>query len=264
MLFRLGTYWLALAAGAAVWLAGARRSQPVSRADHRRFDRIAPIYDALIPAPLRDRLAERKMDVVARALGPDAEGALGLDLGCGQGRHAAIVQRHGARVVGLDGAFAQALAARRRIERAAAADARALPFRPETFDFIYSANVLHHLPGREEQRRAAAELWRSLKPGGRFILHEINVANPLFRFYMGYVFPILREIDTGEEWWIAPGDFEELGLPPPLALEQYTFLPDFLPEWMARALRPLERRLEQSRWRGYGAHYSAVFRKPAP
>ena len=64
--------------------------------------------------------------------------------------------------------------------------------------------VLHHLPGPEAQARALGEVARVLRPGGRFMVHESNPKNPLFRFYMGYVFPVLKSIDEGTEHWIHP------------------------------------------------------------
>ena len=53
---------------------------------------------------------------------------------------------------------------------------------------------------------ALAEVARCLRPGGRLIVHEINVHNPFFRFYMNYVFPLLTRIDLGNEWWLSPFD----------------------------------------------------------
>ncbi|HWH27493.1 MAG TPA: class I SAM-dependent methyltransferase [Mycobacteriales bacterium] len=100
-----------------------------------------------------------------------------LDMGCGGGRHAFALYRRGADVVALDmdaGELADvrdmfgALAA----EGEAPADATAtalrgtayaLPFADASFDRIVAAEVLEHLP---EDRRAMAELFRVLRPGG--------------------------------------------------------------------------------------------------
>lgn len=95
------------------------------------------------------------------------QGKLGLDVGCGFGRHAYYANQLGAEMVGVD--FSEA------IESAAAnlrgsqgvhlvqANLYQLPFRPRTFDFIYSLGVLHHLPDPEAGFRALVPL---LKPGG--------------------------------------------------------------------------------------------------
>ena len=45
------------------------------------------------------------------------------------------------------------------------ADAEALPFADDSFDIVYSWGVIHHSP---DTRRAAREIFRVLRPGGRF------------------------------------------------------------------------------------------------
>ncbi|CAA7612143.1 class I SAM-dependent methyltransferase [Magnetospirillum sp. UT-4] len=47
------------------------------------------------------------------------------------------------------------------------ADALALPFQSDTFDFVYSLGVLHHTP---DPAKAIREVHRVLKPGGRCII----------------------------------------------------------------------------------------------
>ena len=56
------------------------------------------------------------------------------------------------------------------------------------------AQVLAEACGWDEAR-VAREMARVLKPGGFLVVQETNTNNPLFRFYMGYVFPILSRID---------------------------------------------------------------------
>jgi SAM-dependent methyltransferase len=50
--------------------------------------------------------------------------------------------------------------------RAARADAESLPFPDESFDLVLGHAVLHHLP---DLRRAFAEFFRVLRPGGRIV-----------------------------------------------------------------------------------------------
>jgi SAM-dependent methyltransferase len=143
----------------------------------------------------------------------------------------------------------------------ARASADALPFRNESFDFAYAVNIVHHLPSREHQRLALCEAARVLKPGGVFFLHEINVINPLFRFYMGYVFPLIKRIDEGTELWLDPARLPQAdGLRLEL-VSYFTFIPDFVPRPLMRFLLPVEHRLEASRWAPYSAHFMAVLRK---
>jgi SAM-dependent methyltransferase len=98
----------------------------------------------------------------------DLAGRLVLDAGCGGGRYARLLGRHGARVVGVDLSAA--------VEKAAAlcadlpdvaivqADLLDLPVVEGAFDLVYSIGVLHHTP---DPRRAFAQIARRVKPGGR-------------------------------------------------------------------------------------------------
>ena len=123
-------------------------------------------------------------------------------------------------------------------------------------------NVLHHLESVEEQRAAFAELERVLRPGGVLFLHEINTRNVIFRFYMGYVFPSLNCLDEGDERWLLPHRLSTYTPTPVVHTEYFTFLPEFLPVFLVRALRPIERLLELSPLTIYAAHYMAAFEKP--
>src|SRR5439155_2029156 len=136
-----------------------------------------------------------------------------------------------------------------------------IPAADASFDFVYIINVLHHLNSVDEQRRAFAELFRVLRPGGLLFVHEINTRNILSRFYMGYVFPSLNCIDEGVERWLLPHRLNHYSDAPTIDVRYFTFLPDFLPERVVRMLQPAERRLEESPLRIYSAHYMAVLRK---
>ncbi len=137
-----------------------------------------------------------------------------------------------------------------------------IPAAEASLDFVYTINVLHHLPSVADQRRAFAEMLRVLRPGGAIVLHEINTTNVLFRFYMGYVFPSLNCIDEGVERWLLPRELAALTDASIVDIHYFTFLPDFMPEGLVRLFSPVERRLERSFLRSYSAHYMAVLRKP--
>lgn len=91
-----------------------------------------------------------------------------LDLGCGTGQLTAEVGNSGAVAQGIDKALSMVEQARRNFPgiRFDAADVTALPFSNGEFDAVFSNAVLHWVP---DARRAAAEISRVLKPGGRFI-----------------------------------------------------------------------------------------------
>ena len=92
-------------------------------------------------------------------------GKLGLDMGCGAGRHARQAAQIGAEVVAVDISQAVDAAYDHNIGNASVhivqADIYNLPFRPETFQFIYSLGVIHHLPAPERGFQALIPLLRS-------------------------------------------------------------------------------------------------------
>jgi SAM-dependent methyltransferase len=100
----------------------------------------------------------------------DLAGKLVLDVGCGMGRFADIATRWGAYVIGIDLSNAPEAAAENLSGRDSSffqADVFKLPFRPESFDIIYSLGVLHHTPNCEQAFKALPPL---LKPGGRIAI----------------------------------------------------------------------------------------------
>jgi SAM-dependent methyltransferase len=98
----------------------------------------------------------------------DLAGKLVLDAGCGGGRYTRVAADHGALVVGVD--RSRAVEKARRLTdglsnvQLAQADLTRLPFRPETFDVVFSIGVLHHSP---DCRQAFDSVAKMVKPGGR-------------------------------------------------------------------------------------------------
>jgi len=112
----------------------------------------------------------------------DFKGKRVLDVGCGMGRFAEVATRWGASVVGIDLSAAAEVAAKNLKDRdfvAFQADVFALPFLPETFDFIYSMGVLHHTPDCEKAFKALPQY---LKPGGTIAIWLYSGYNKWYRF----------------------------------------------------------------------------------
>jgi SAM-dependent methyltransferase len=109
-----------------------------------------------------------------KPLGPCVNGKSVLDAGCGGGAATYTMLKEGAKkatAVDLSGRalahcerlvreFAPSVSERLETHRASLLE---LPFADETFDFVYSAGVVHHT---EDPDRALRELVRVLKPGG--------------------------------------------------------------------------------------------------
>lgn len=92
-----------------------------------------------------------------------SENPLTLDMGCGTGGTLDRL-REFARPVGLDlEPLALALCRERGHESLVLASATELPFADATFDAAIALDVLEHIP---DDRKAASELARALKPGG--------------------------------------------------------------------------------------------------
>ncbi len=229
------------------------------------FDEIAGEYLAQFAGHVWDLLLRRRVGHLARAAaGCAAVSPLGLDLGCGLGRQRQAMREAGFRVIGVDPARALLRQGKVGDGGAAAGSALALPFRTGAFDFVYTVGVLHHVGDPRAQKVAVAEIRRVLRPGGRLIVQESNPRNPLFRFYMGYLFPLLRAIDDGTEWWIAPRRWHTTEGLTMSDLTYFTFLPDFLPRALLPPLLRIEAWMERSVLRGWSVHYQAVLtRQPA-
>jgi SAM-dependent methyltransferase len=102
-----------------------------------------------------------------------------LEVGCGSGGYALLLaEKVGCRLVGLDInapgvrnanqlALARGLASRVRFEQCDAS--KSLPFDDNTFDAVFSNDVLCHLPGRAE---VLGQMFRILKPGGRMLFSD--------------------------------------------------------------------------------------------
>jgi SAM-dependent methyltransferase len=80
--------------------------------------------------------------------------------------------------------------------RGAVADVRALPFRNESFDAIYSMGTIEHF---RDSARATAELARVLRPGGRAIVGVPNRHDPFLRPLLSALLQALRLYAYGYE-----------------------------------------------------------------
>jgi demethylmenaquinone methyltransferase/2-methoxy-6-polyprenyl-1,4-benzoquinol methylase/phosphoethanolamine N-methyltransferase len=120
-----------------------------------------------------------------------------LDVGCGPGRLAIVVAAAvgpGGEVRGLDPAPEMVELARRKAMPVSARVGfdvgviEALPYPSDHFDAVLSSLMLHHLPDALK-RQGLAEVYRVLKPAGRFVAVDFG-ATPRGRF--GHLLCVLR------------------------------------------------------------------------
>ena len=99
------------------------------------------------------------------------KGKLGLDVGYGEGRHSSAASQKGAEIIAIDISQAVDAAYQNNKENESVhvvqADIYNLPFRPNTFQFIYSLGVLQHLPEPESGYLALIPF---LKDGGALFI----------------------------------------------------------------------------------------------
>jgi ubiquinone/menaquinone biosynthesis C-methylase UbiE len=114
------------------------------------------------------------------------EGKMLLDLGCGAGENSVYFASRGAQCTATDyspGMVEKALklAAVHGVQiEGRTMNAMELAFPDETFDIVYAANLLHHLP---EPRTALREIHRVLKPGGKLCFWDPLRHNPVINLY---------------------------------------------------------------------------------
>jgi malonyl-CoA O-methyltransferase len=104
----------------------------------------------------------------------DLNGKRTLDLGCGKGRFARVLQERYplAWLCGVDLAEAMLRSAPHGIARCAAS-MTILPLQTDAFDCVYATESLEHAVDIEE---AIAEMCRVLKPGGRLVIIDKNAS----------------------------------------------------------------------------------------
>lgn len=94
-----------------------------------------------------------------------------LEIGCGTGSDLKQFATHGAHAVGVDVTAEHLRLARERVGDLAEVregSGTNVPFPEASFDYVYSHGVLHHI---DQPRKVVEEIFRVLRPGGRFNVH---------------------------------------------------------------------------------------------
>ncbi|MGA7413368.1 MAG: class I SAM-dependent methyltransferase [Bryobacteraceae bacterium] len=167
-----------------------------------RKDRESQFHDTAFSTDLRKN--ESKYYSVVQAsfksyeevLTSDCEGKAVLEYGCGPGSYAFVLQRCGARVVGIDLSQAAIEQARKRAAYDSEApeffimDAERLEFEDGSFDMICGRAILHHL----DLKASLQQITRVLRSDGRAVFLEPLGHNPIINWYRKRT-PSVRTVD---------------------------------------------------------------------
>jgi ubiquinone/menaquinone biosynthesis C-methylase UbiE len=230
--------------------------------DH--FESIASHYSRELPKYFQIYLVKRKMDFILQNC-DDLGTKLALDIGCGQGHYAQFLNNRAKNVIGVDFSFNNV---RNTLKikcnkNALNTDGKKLPFKSKTFDFCYCINVIHHLTSREAQKQFIEEMFRVVKPGGYIFIFDLSIKNPLFTFYLEKIFPIIRNIDEGDELFFNTEDIMTLinGSYELVSVNYYSFIPDITPKFLLRFLMVLEKLIEKTFFKRFAMHQVITLRK---
>lgn len=109
-----------------------------------------------------------------------------LEVGCGMGSHAWRFARFAKEFYAIDLSPKSIELTKRRFrlhnlnaDGIREGDAENLPFKANYFDFVYSNGVIHHTPNTQ---KAADEIYRVLKPGGKTVVMIYN-KNSIFYWF---------------------------------------------------------------------------------
>lgn len=119
------------------------------------------------------------------------------DLGCGSGVFSDLLQRAGFKCTGLD--ISPKLIALGRSKYPAVefieGDVERLPFSDASLDGVVLSGLVHHFP---DPSRCAAEVFRVLRPHGRFVAFDPNRMNPFMWLYRDRSSPLYSSVGVTE------------------------------------------------------------------
>ena len=170
---------------------------PTRRGVRETYDRIGSHFaeTRAHPWPAVERFVERAT--------PTTD-AWGLDLGCGNARHAALLADRVERVVGIDASRTVLDTARERVRKVdgkielCQADATHLPLAGDSVALGVYIATIHHLPTRDARVASLDELSRVLASGGRALVSAWSTSHETFDREEGF--------DTTVDWTLPGGE----------------------------------------------------------
>ena len=135
------------------------------------FETVAPKWDNLRQGFFSETVREKAFEAAGAVAGKIA-----ADIGAGSGFVTEGLLRRGLRVIAVDRSEAMLEEMRRKFGEGGAVDyrigeAEALPLEDRSVDYVFANMCLHHVDSPPE---AIREMARILKPGGRFIITDLD------------------------------------------------------------------------------------------
>ena len=126
-----------------------------------------------------------------------------LDIGCGNGRHTALLADRSTRTLGLDASRSLLSIARGRVPDATfiEGDAASLPIAAQTVDLALYVATLHHLPNRDLRIQSLDELARVLTPDGTALISVWSTTHDRFDTEDETI-----GFDTNVDWTLPDGE----------------------------------------------------------
>lgn len=151
--------------------------------DHHRPARVREVYDEI--ASHFSKTRANPWPEIEAFLDDVSPGGLGLDVGCGNGRHLALLADRTDRALGLDASRALLAEARGRLSGARdvtllQGDAAGLPLADGGVDVGLYVATIHHLPDRATRRASLDELARVLTSGGPALVSAWSTTHDRF------------------------------------------------------------------------------------
>ena len=221
----------------------------------------------------------KRLDIVLAGAGDRAHGRV-LDNGCGVGEYLARLASIARQAHGVEFDFGRARVSRQRasVARVVCAAGQHLPYASDAFELVLSHEVLEHVA---EDRAAAAEIVRVLKPRGRLILFVPNRGYPFEThgvYWRGrYIFgniPLVNYLPRGLRDRLAPhvrvysrADVARLFTGLPVAIVSTTVIfgayDNLIARWprLGRALRAILHALEGTPLRSLGLSHVWIVEK---
>jgi ubiquinone/menaquinone biosynthesis C-methylase UbiE len=199
-----------------------------------------------------------------------------LEIGCGRGEFAVWLASvvSNIRITGVDFSASAINIAQRRVAhtskpvRFITGDAQFLAFADSSFDWVVSCECLEHVP---EPQRMASEMFRVLKPGGRFCLTTENYLNGMLLAWLqccltGRPFNSGSGVQPLEQFFVFPqvkGYLKRAGLRVERTESthyQWLLLPGVNPARLCT--RQFDRRWARAIAKPFGRHFSFFGFKP--